>query len=62
MEQILRKFYNEIVSNSKVGEHKELLNLIGTEIDKLQKNNNMYLSRNPKNGSWIYRYYLSKMN
>ena len=37
MKNILRKFYNEIRSNSNVGEYKELLNLIGKEIDKLQK-------------------------
>jgi hypothetical protein len=37
IEVIFRKFYNEIKSNSRVGEYKELLELVGKEIDKLEK-------------------------
>lgn len=35
MENTLRKFYNEIMSKSKVGEYDDLLTAIGKEIDKL---------------------------
>ena len=39
MEDILRKFYNAIRSNSRVGEYEELLTIIEKEIDRINSNN-----------------------